>query len=321
MISFNKALDAEALQAFLRAQFPGQDIYLCYETEIDWERVQRETFWFEYERQEGLAADFCFNLNPLLFILPEEHFCASLEKLTYELAQHFDCEAFCEASRLQIIKSNPYYSLLFEAGQVYLVSDADWEETGQVTKIFELCYDWPDHALNAGASDSAPSQLMIRVDTPLEYPALQAFFARQFPGLNLHLWDAEKGAEPLRQDALNIEMCHSDAMDTGFKHYLLLHFAAGQGNLTQRHETTENLSAALSHEFDCTSVCSAARRDLDPDAHEKIQHAPWLMFKEGRVYWASADAYQEIWKFYPIVELSYDWPHYPQHHQTHRKTR
>jgi len=317
----NKALDADALEAFLQAQFPGQGIYLYYKTEIDWAREHKDVLVFEYECEEYLDVGFRFCLNPP-WCVPTEHCVVLSEKLAFELSQHFDCAVVCyEASRVQLIEHDPYYSLLFEAGRVYLVSDADWDETGQVKKIAELSYDWPDHALNAGDSDSAASQLMIRFDTPLEYPALQAFLARQFPGHNIHLWDAEQGAEPLRQDVLNIEMCHSDAMDTGFKHYLLLHFVAGQGNLTQRHETTENLSAALSREFDCTSVCRAARRDPKPNPNEKIHYAPWLMFKKGRVYWARADAYQEVWEFYPTVELNYDWPNYPQHHQTHRKNR
>lgn len=321
MIIFNKALDAESLEAFLRSQFPGRELYLCSGNDMDYERLQRETLWFEYERQQDLQTGFCFNLNPMLFVLSEAHYCASLEKLTYELAQHFDCAAFCEASRIQLTQGNPNYSLLFETGRVYLVSDGDWEETGQVIKMAELSYDWPAQALHAEAADLAASQLMIRLNTPLDAATLQAFLAHHFSGHTIHLWDAGQGAMPLHQNALNIELCNSDAMETGFKDYLLLHFMAGQGHLTQRHQTTENLAAALSHAFHCTSVCSAARRDPAPDPSADIKDAPWLMFKAGHVYWASADVYQNGWEFYPIVELTYDWPDYPQPNPAQKESR
>ncbi len=139
-IAFNKPLDYPTLHAFLQKQLPGTEFFLLYEGRNDWEDVPKGQAIFQYLVDSEQTGQFKVGLSvftnhedPLPFI----------EHLAHALAQTFQCRAICDASRVVLKEKNVYYSMLFEAGQVYLVDDFDFEERGEVTKIVALSYELP----------------------------------------------------------------------------------------------------------------------------------------------------------------------------------
>lgn len=144
-IAFNKPLDYQTLHAFLQKQLPDSEFFLLYEGRNQWDDVPAGQAIFQYLVDSKKPGQFKYGLSvftdhvePLPFI----------ERLAHALAQTVQCRALCDASRVVLKEKNVYYSLLFEDGQVYLVDDFDFEESGEVTKIVALNYKLPPNKHN-----------------------------------------------------------------------------------------------------------------------------------------------------------------------------
>ncbi|WP_420645704.1 hypothetical protein [Candidatus Leptofilum sp.] len=139
-IALNRPLEYEALNGFLRRWLPNGRFFLLYEGINDWENVPKEQLIIQYSVNEAQPGPFKYGLSvfadqaePLLFI----------ERLAQAVSQMFQCSTLCDATRVLLKANKTYYSLLFEAGQVYLVNDFDFEESGELTKIVSLNYVLP----------------------------------------------------------------------------------------------------------------------------------------------------------------------------------
>lgn len=140
-IAFNKPLPYEELQTFLENHFSGLDFLLIYESVHDWDDLQPQQAIFQYVINEELSEGFKYGLS--LYLESDE--ILIIEQLAAKISADFDCATICDASRLILKERNVFYSLLFEQGKVYLVDDYGCEDTGQVTKIIELAYDFPEN--------------------------------------------------------------------------------------------------------------------------------------------------------------------------------
>lgn len=141
-IAINNKIEYDELRNFLARQFPALDFYLIYEGLNDWDEVKGQKPIFQYLEYEEVEQGFRYGIS--VYIQCDDEL-SVIERLSSELSNHFKCSAFCDASRIVLKERNPYYSLLFENGKVYLVDDFIYEETGQVTKIVELAYECPEY--------------------------------------------------------------------------------------------------------------------------------------------------------------------------------
>lgn len=135
-ILFDKAITFTELEKFVAETLAGSNISVLYEGLNDWTDVGEETAVIHYQVNEELKSGLKYSLSLYL----EEDTLELIEYLTRMLSAEFQCTAVCDASRIVLVKHNSYYSLLFENGQVYLVDDYAYDETGQVRKIVELNY-------------------------------------------------------------------------------------------------------------------------------------------------------------------------------------
>lgn len=136
-IAISQPIDYETLSAFLQQWLPETAVFLLYEGVNDWEDAPQNQVIIQYLRNESQPGLFKYGLSvfidqaePLLFI----------ERLAQAVSQTFQCSTLCDAARVLLKANKTYYSLLFEAGQVYLVNDFDFEESGEVSKIVNLNY-------------------------------------------------------------------------------------------------------------------------------------------------------------------------------------
>jgi len=139
-IAFNKPLDYQTLHAFLQEQLPDSEFFLLYEGRNEWANVPAGQAIFQYLVDSEKLGQFKYGLSVFADHAQPLHL---IERLAHALAQTFHCHALCDASRVVLKEKNVYYSLLFEEGQVYLVDDFDFEESGEVTKIVTLNYKLP----------------------------------------------------------------------------------------------------------------------------------------------------------------------------------
>lgn len=139
-IVFNKHLQYEELQAFLKGHFAGLDFLLIYENVHDWDDLKPQQSIFQYVINEEFSEGFKYGLD---LSLKSEEILPVIETLSAKISAYFSCSTICDASRVILKDHNVFYSLLFEQGKVYLVDDYSYEDTGQVTKIIELAYDYP----------------------------------------------------------------------------------------------------------------------------------------------------------------------------------
>lgn len=141
-IAFNKHLQYKELQDFLKEYFCGLDFLLIYKNVHDWDDLKPQQVIFQYVIDEELSDGFKYSLD---LSLKSDEILPIIEKLSAKISAYFCCSTICDASRLILKKRNIFYSLLFEQGKVYLVDDYGYEDTGQVTKIVELAYDYPQN--------------------------------------------------------------------------------------------------------------------------------------------------------------------------------
>lgn len=139
-IAFNKPLDYQTLHAFLQAHLSESNFFLLYDGKNGWDGVPEGLAIFQYLVDGEKEGPFKYGLS--LFTDHTEPL-PYIEHLAHALARAFDCSALCDASRVVLKEKNAIYSLLFEGGQVYLVDDYDFEESGEVTKIVALNYKLP----------------------------------------------------------------------------------------------------------------------------------------------------------------------------------
>ncbi|NJN73090.1 MAG: hypothetical protein HC799_09935 [Limnothrix sp. RL_2_0] len=139
-IAFNKHLQYQELKDFLTGHFFGLDFLLIYENVHSWDDLKPQQSIFQYMINQELSGGFKYGLD---IALKSEEVLLIIEKLATNLSTYFNCSTICDASRVILKENNVFYSLLFEQGKVYLVDDYSYEETGQVTKIIELAYDYP----------------------------------------------------------------------------------------------------------------------------------------------------------------------------------
>lgn len=138
-ILINKHISYNDLQKFLKQYSPSNPFFLLYQGKNEWDDVPVQTDIFQYTTEGGNGF-----VQGITVYSPKGNDLAYLERLAYTLANAFNCQALCDASRLLLENTLPYYSLLFEEGFVYLVHDYDLEATGQVQKIIALTYAVPD---------------------------------------------------------------------------------------------------------------------------------------------------------------------------------
>lgn len=144
-IAIDKNIGYGELKRFLDAQFPCLDFFLIYEGLNDWDDVQEEKVMFQYFENKGIEQGFKYCL---CVYIKNDNALPLIERLSSEFSGYFGCSTFCDASRVVLKERNPYYSLLFERGKVYLVDDYIYEETGNVTKVVELTYESPEYGLD-----------------------------------------------------------------------------------------------------------------------------------------------------------------------------
>jgi hypothetical protein len=144
-IVLNRNIGYWELKNFLKVQFPDHDFYLIYEGLNDWEDVGDENLIFQYLQDVAIKDGFKYGM---CIYIKDDNLLPIIEILSRQLSEQFICSAFCDASRVVLKKQNSYYSLLFEQGKVYLVDDYIWEDTGRVTKIVELTYEFPIYHLD-----------------------------------------------------------------------------------------------------------------------------------------------------------------------------
>ena len=106
--------------------------------------AQKNQYFDDGDVEQGFKYGLCVYVK-------DDNVIPLIEKLSSELAGHFSCSTFCDASPVVLKERNPYYSLLFEQGKVYLVDDYIYEETGSVTKVVELTYESPEYNLGQQA--------------------------------------------------------------------------------------------------------------------------------------------------------------------------
>lgn len=141
-IFVNQPIKYLELNSFFKEIFSENKFFLLYEGENDWEDIQDERIVFQYHLDDEKRNGFDSGIDVFQKgddILP------IIENLSFLLSRKFSCSVFCDASRLVMKEHNPYYSLLFESGRVYLADDYIYEDTGQVTKIIELTYELPKY--------------------------------------------------------------------------------------------------------------------------------------------------------------------------------
>ena len=139
-IALNKPLDYHTLHSFLKQLLPTTAFFLLYEGLNEWEDAPAGQAIFQYMLNEDNPGPFKYGLS--IFTDQSEPLFL-IERLAHALAQTFRCSTLCDASRVVLKEKNVYYSLLFEAGQVYLVDDYNFEESGEVSKIVGLNYKLP----------------------------------------------------------------------------------------------------------------------------------------------------------------------------------
>lgn len=140
-ILLNQPLDYPTLRTFLQGWLPDTSCFLLYEGINDWDDAPTNQVIIQYQVNEAQPGPFKYGLaiftdeaEPLLFI----------ERLAKAISQTFKCSTLCDAARVVLKANKTHYALLFEAGQVYLVDDFDFEESGEVTKIVGLNYNLKD---------------------------------------------------------------------------------------------------------------------------------------------------------------------------------
>ncbi len=136
-IVLNRPIAYQQLHTFLQEWLPEKELFLLYEGVNDWDDVPENIPIIQYEVNEAQPGLFKYGLSvfveqvePLLFI----------EQLAQAVSQTFQCSTLCDAARVVLKENKTYYALLFEAGQVYLVDDFDFEAQGDVAKIVSLRY-------------------------------------------------------------------------------------------------------------------------------------------------------------------------------------
>ncbi|AFY39211.1 hypothetical protein Lepto7376_2965 [[Leptolyngbya] sp. PCC 7376] len=139
-IVIDKHLEYQELELFLRNKFPTLNFFLLYEGLNDWDDAAVEQSIFQYSENTDLDQGLKYCLSIYVKIEP---LLPLIENLAADISRHFYCSTVCDASRVVLKERNVFYSLLFENGQVFLVDDYIYEETGQVTKIIELNYRRP----------------------------------------------------------------------------------------------------------------------------------------------------------------------------------
>ena len=116
-IFINQPIKYLELNSFFKEIFSENKFFLLYEGENDWEDIQDERIVFQYHLDDEKRNGFDSGIDVFQKgddILP------IIENLSFLLSRKFSCSVFCDASRLVMKEHNPYYSLLFESGRVYL---------------------------------------------------------------------------------------------------------------------------------------------------------------------------------------------------------
>jgi hypothetical protein len=139
-LAFDKPVGYQTLSAFLQSQMPDSAFFLLYEGVNEWEDVPKDRVIIQYQVNESRPGPFKYGLSVFIDLAEPLPF---IERLTQAVSQTFQCSALCDAARVMLKANKTYYSLLFEAGKVYLVDDFDFEESGEVTKIVCLNYELP----------------------------------------------------------------------------------------------------------------------------------------------------------------------------------
>ncbi len=136
-ISINKNIEYSELKDFLGTEFADLSFFLIYEGLNDWEDIKDGAAIVQYGQNNEIDSGFKYSLS--IYVNSKDPL-PLIENIASRLAHYFDCASICDASRVVLKDRNYYYSLLFEAGKVYLVDDSNYEELGTVAKIVELAY-------------------------------------------------------------------------------------------------------------------------------------------------------------------------------------
>ena len=139
-IALDQSIDYEKLRNFLDSWWPESPPFLLYDGRNEWEDVSQDQTVIQFLVNAEQPGPFKYGLavftsqpDPLPVI----------ERLAQAVSQTFQCRTLCDAARVVLKENKTFYALLFEAGQVYLVNDFDFEAHGTVTPIVALHYALP----------------------------------------------------------------------------------------------------------------------------------------------------------------------------------